>query len=281
VKLIQDKRVLEIGDPSGRLATSLETYKEWVIIEPNKNNHINFKQNIHFIEGFFDNNFSTNVSIDIIVHSHLFEHIYEPNLFLKKCYELLSDGGEMFFGIPNMQHIAMENLSCCLGVFFEHTIFINKTNVIGMLVNNGFEILEIIDCENHSTMYHAKKGSIPNIKSISIIPNYKDVFFESVNKIQTFIHSCQGYSENEIYLFGASYNTQFLLAFGLSKYKIVGILDNCKEKQGKYLYGYNLQIFDPIIVKDKNCVVVVKNGYYSKEIIEQLYVINPLLVIIT
>jgi hypothetical protein len=104
---------------------------------------------------------------------------------------------------------------------------------------------------------------------------------ESVNKAQTFIHSCKCYFENEIYLFGASYNTQFLLAFGLSEYKIVGILDNCKEKQGKYLYGYDLQIFDPAVVKDKNCVVVVKNGYYSKEIIEQLYVINPLLIIVS
>jgi hypothetical protein len=122
---------------------------------------------------------------------------------------------------------------------------------------------------------------VPVIKEFSVIQNYKDVFFESVDEARIFIDSCECYLGKEIYLFGASYNTQFLLAFGFSKYNIVGILDNCKEKQGKYLYGYDLQIFDPIVVKDKKCVVIVRIGYYSKEVIEQLLVINPLLIIVS
>jgi hypothetical protein len=61
-------------------------------------------------------------------------------------------------------------------------------------------------------------------------------------------------------VFGASYNTQYLLALGLNTIKINGILDNCKEKQGKFLSGYALQIFSPDIIKDlSNCVVIIKN----------------------
>jgi len=53
----------------------------------------------------------------VIVHSHLFEHIYEPNLFLTKCYNLLDSDGEMFFGVPNIQNIADEQLCPFLGIF--------------------------------------------------------------------------------------------------------------------------------------------------------------------
>jgi SAM-dependent methyltransferase len=145
-QLIINKNILEIGDPSGRIANASSGFSNWYIIEPNKNENIVFKQNIHFISAFFDENFNINKieknkTIDIIVHSHVFEHMYSPNTFLKKCYEILVDDGEMIFGIPNMEHIALNELAPCLGIFFEHTIFLNKENVSGMLIKNGFKII--------------------------------------------------------------------------------------------------------------------------------------------
>jgi 2-polyprenyl-3-methyl-5-hydroxy-6-metoxy-1,4-benzoquinol methylase len=105
------KNILEIGDPSGKIANALDNYNKWYIVEPNKNKNIQFDKNIEFITGFFDENFYIYEKIDLIVHSHLFEHIYEPNKFLKKCWDLLQDNGEMFFGIPNMEHIADNKIS--------------------------------------------------------------------------------------------------------------------------------------------------------------------------
>jgi hypothetical protein len=84
----------------------------------------------------------------------------------------------------------------------------------------------------------------------------------------------------DIFLFGASYNTQFLLVLGLNKIKISGILDNCKEKQGKYFYGYDFVIYDPSIIIGKKCAVFVKNGYYSTENIKQLRNLNNQVVIL-
>ena len=85
-------------------------------------------QNINFIREFFDDNITNlvNEKIDVILHSHLFEHIYEPNIFLKNCFDLLSDDGEMFFSVPNMQFMADNSIVPFFGVFFEHTIFLNK-----------------------------------------------------------------------------------------------------------------------------------------------------------
>ena len=84
-----NKNILEIGDPSGRIANVSDGFSNWYIIEPNKNENIMFKKNIHFISDFFDEDFiinnKTHQSIDIIIHSHVFEHMYSPNTFLHLC----------------------------------------------------------------------------------------------------------------------------------------------------------------------------------------------------
>ena len=313
-EIVEGAVVLEIGDPSGRVACALSNYNVWYIVEPNKNEAIEWKDNIHFIEDFFDENFSLGFSVDRIVHSHVFEHMYSPNVFLKKCWDVLKEEGEMFFGIPNMEHIAQEGLAPCLGIFFEHTIFLSKENVEYLLKRNGFEVLSIYDYENHSILFHVKKvmpdfriedaqsnrsnpfisatmpafggtakGGILNENWCNIdvvsITDYTQVFLTSIDKWKGMIRSVDD-SIIDLYIFGASYNSQYLLALGLAEKKITGILDNCKEKQGKYLYGYPLKIFSPSVICGKVCGVIVKNGYYSNEILTQLRELNPDVIII-
>jgi predicted SAM-dependent methyltransferase len=276
-EIVEDAVVLEIGDPSGRVACALSNYDVWYIVEPNKNESVQWKENIHFIEDFFDENFSLGFSVDRIVHSHVFEHIYSPNVFLKKCWNVLKEEGEMFFGIPNMEYIAKYNLAPCLGVFFEHTIFLSKENIKYLLNRNGFEIVSIYDYENHSILFHVKKV-MPAFIDVVSITDYTPVFLNSIENWKAMIRSVD--DSIELYIFGASYNSQYILALGLANKKIMGILDNCKEKQGKYLYGYPLKIFSPSVICGKVCGVIVKNGYYSNEILSQLRELNSDVIII-
>lgn len=275
--IIENKNILEIGCPSGKIAQNVTKFKKWFIVEPNKNSEVVFPKNVIFIEKFFDKDFCLNEDeINVIIHSHLFEHIYDFNDFLKKCYDILSNNGEMFFGVPNMQNIAESEIAPFLGIFFEHTCFLNKENITMLLNNNNFEIIEIIDYENHSTLYHCKKNNAfsQNIKPIT---DYYDTFINSIDVYNNFVKKINNYiinSTKDIYIFGASYNTQFLISFGLELKNLKGILDNCKEKQGKFLYGYNLKIYDPNVIINNNCIVIVKNGYYSKEIIKQINDLN-------
>jgi len=277
--IIKKRNVLEIGCPSGKIALKANDYNKWFIVEPNKNDAIIFNENIHFIETFFDEHFEIDDKIDVIIHSHLFEHIYEPNVFLKKCYETLSANGEMFFGVPNMDVIAETGICPFLGIFFEHTIALTKENIKYVLTKNNFEIVEIIDYKQHSTLYHCRKKTnqywIP--RKHQIINKYET--FMQTNKVyEAFAEKCNeriANSNKEVYIFGASYNTQFLICFGIRVDKIKGILDNSKEKQGKYLYGYELQIYDPNVLKNSDCIVILKNGYYLNEVFEQIMGINP------
>jgi predicted SAM-dependent methyltransferase len=278
---VKDKNILEIGCPSGKLANNLTSYNKWFIIEPNKNFDVKFNENVIFIEKFFDSNFTMDTNIDVIIHSHLFEHIYLPNDFLKKCNDTLKDDGEMIFGVPNMSYFAESNITPFLGVFFEHTIFLNKENISYMLNNNNFEIVEIIDYENHSTIYHCKKSKKINstLNSISVkFKNFYNSFMESNYIFTEFVKKCNNIisnnSDKDVYIFGASYNTQYLLALGIDSNNIKGILDNSKEKQNKYFYGYDLIIQNPEIITNNDCIVILKNGYYANEIKEQLLSIN-------
>ena len=266
--LIEDKTILEIGCPSGKIANSINNYKKWYIVEPNKNIDVIFKDNIEFIECFFTNEFKLDKNIDIIIHSHFFEHTYEPNQFLKKCYELLKEADEMIFGVPNIQHLTEEKIVLFNGLCFEHTIFLNKQNICYLLKKNGFEIINIIDYVNHSNIYHVKKSIITECPIIKI-NDYYPVFMEIINDYTTFISKCNDILINtckKVYIFGAGYNTQNLLSLGIKKDKIYGILDNCKEKQNKYLYGFDYLIYSPEIIKNTECIVILKNGYYINEI---------------
>jgi predicted SAM-dependent methyltransferase len=281
--IIIDKTILEIGDPSGKIANQCKNFKKWIIVEPNKNLSVNFNKNIEFIELFFNNDFSINDKIDIIVHSHLLEHIYEPNVFLKKCYDILTDNGEMIFGVPNMEHIGKNEIAPCLGIFFEHTIFLNKENILYLLKKNGFEVLNFVYHESHSLLFHVKK--INNFQNDKVnIFNYSTQFFLTLDKYKKFVDYCNEFLENKqnkfVYIFGASYNTQFLLSLGLNVAKIDGIIDNCSDKHGHFLYGYNLQIFSPEILSSCDSCVILKNGYYSDEIRNQLLKIKSSLTIL-
>jgi len=276
-KIINNKIVLEVGCPSGKLALSHDNYKKWYIVEPNKNKTIYFNEKIVFIESFFDENFTINDSVDIIVHSHLFEHIYEPNVFLKQCYDILNDDGEMYFGVPNMEYIAEQNLSLFLGIFFEHTIFLNKDNIICLLIQNGFEIKNIIDYQTHSVLFHVKKVKQIIKPELKIITNYYDNFINFMKEFTSYVNNYNTIirkTNKPVYIFGASYNTQLLLTMDINKNKIIGILDNCQNKHNKYLYGCDLKIYSPEIIKNNECIVIVKAGYYSNEIKEQLKRIN-------
>ena len=86
-------------------------------------------------------------------------------------------------------------------------------------------------------------------------------------KLVTKINKQMECSNKDIFLFGAHVFTQYLISFGLDVSKIKLILDNNPDKQGKRLYGTELFVASPKILKDKNnSLVILQAGVYNKEI---------------
>lgn len=90
------KNVLEIGGGHGKLSQlclALGKVK-WSIVEPNSPQKYD---NISYIDGFFRKELVKGGEYDCIVHSHTFEHIYEPNEFLNEIASVLTGGGGLWF----------------------------------------------------------------------------------------------------------------------------------------------------------------------------------------
>ena len=125
--------------------------------------------------------------------------------------------------------------------------------------------------EDHSIFYATKKiyackKKIFNNnykKNKEIYKKYIDFHKELVTNINKKINETQ----TEIYLFGAHVFSQFLLNFGLKENKIKCILDNDEKKQDKRLYGTNLKVYSPKILKSvRNATVILRSGVYNNEI---------------
>ena len=73
--------------------------------------------------------------------------------------------------------------------------------------------------------------------------------------------------DGEIYLFGGHIFSQFLINRGLNISKIISIIDNDINKQGKRLYGTPLMVQSPYILRDKkNTAVILVAANYDHEI---------------
>ena len=106
VKKYSKGDILEIGGGNGALAlnyTKISTQR-WTIIEAQPLFSGNDK--IKVITGFFDENFDSQkegIMVDTIVHSHVMEHIIDPNTMLQAIRKILPVGGRHLFSIPNLE----------------------------------------------------------------------------------------------------------------------------------------------------------------------------------
>lgn len=300
-KQTSGKNVLEIGDPSGKMLSLVNSYKSWTIVEPNISRELSMMSvklgnNINIIEEFFDELVATKIRFsdirpEVIIHSHVFEHIYEPSSFLNLCWSILPNDGKMIFAIPNMKHIVEESIAPFFGLFFEHTVYMDENIVQFLLEKSNFIIESVYYHEKHSIIFVTKKSSTPLLQKYStqLLHELSTPFVESFNNtLRIYVNYVNRCNEKmrkddheQYFIFGASYNTQMLLALGLDVQNIICILDNCESKHGKYLQGTKMKIEPPSIIKIyQNPCIILRNGYYTKEITSQLCKIDTTIKII-
>ena len=84
-------------------------------------------------------------------------------------------------------------------------------------------------------------------------------------------------SKENTFIFGAHIFTQYLIKFGLDEGLFANILDNDHRKIGNRLYGTDLTVRSPKILKDiENPVLVLKAAQYTEEIKKDILEnINP------
>lgn len=272
---VSEKTVLELSDPSAKIAKLCKNYKKWYIVEPNS--YLDDTEKITFINKFFDEKFTIDDKVDLIVHSHFFEHTYEPKLILENSHRLLEDGGMMYFSVPNLDFLLNNGYQPNNILHFEHTFYFDIDRLSFLLNTTGFEILEIKEFRNHSLFFKCKKTEF-NLDLKTDFVEIKSKFQLSFDKYQNLIKKINQVSSDydQIVLFGCHMSSQFLLSNGLNQYVIDFIVDNAQNKQNKYLYGFDLQTKSPSEIKDDKKVLVIlsHSGVYFSEIKQSLESLN-------
>ena len=266
--------ILEIGGSNGELAKIFQSKESkktpWTIIEPNPS----FKgdNNIKVVESFYDESTSL-PNIKTIIHSHVLEHLNDPNVLFHDINSNLSENGKHLFSIPNLYQYLKKKYSNSIN--FEHTFFLTEYFTDYLLKKHNFKIIEKYKYEHHSIFYATEKDY--NAKTPSLKNKYKEYkklyldmvkyYDQEVVRLNQLMDSFSG----EIYLFGAHIFSQFLIYRGLNQNKIKGIIDNSQMKENKRLYGTELIVCSPIVISDKlNTAVILKAGQYQNEVKKQL-----------
>jgi len=273
--------VLEIGGAHGILSKEYQRLADidWTIVEPNPEPVEGCKAT--FIQGFFNDQFSFGKPVDLVVHSHVFEHIYDSNLFMSHLAAFIRTGKHLVFSIPNMEAMLERKYTNCIN--FEHTMFLTEPYVEFLLAKHGFRVSrKQYFLDDHSIFYdvvrdpEVRPQSLPSglyKKNRALYQAYIDYHQALIKNLNRKISD----SGRKVYLFGAHVFAQYLIEFGLHTSEIVCLLDNDPEKHGKRLYGTNLKVNSPKILRDVEApIVILKAGVYNEEIkADILENINP------
>lgn len=277
------KSVLEIGGAHGILSREYkkENSIDWTILEPNPLPAEGVDAT--FIKGFFDDKFTFDGEIDTIIHSHVFEHVYNPDEFINHIYNFLKEGQKLIFSLPNMEEMLKRKYTNCIN--FEHTVFITEPYVEYLLSKHGFrQVAKEYFKDDHSIFYAYEKNTGEKTIELpcGLYQHNKKLYLDYVDYHKKLITDLnekiakidEGQS---IYLFGAHVFAQYLIEFGLDTSRIICLLDNDTNKQGKRLYGTSLLVESPKILSDvDNPIVILKAGVYNQEVSNDiLNNINP------
>ena len=264
--------VLEIGGGAGRLGKLFldkSASYSWTMVEPNhsykKLDHPNF---IHE-KKWFNDDYIIEDKYDAIVHSHVFEHVYDPLAFLKTIYNQTNTNTSHIFSFPNLYKFLENGYTNTLN--FEHTTFLTEEITDILLEQVGFKIIKKEYYKEHSIFYACEKVTPNNIEfPNSIYEKNKSLFLKYVKYYNNEINSLNKKIKNhkgEVFLFGGHIFSQFLIFNGLDTESIKCILDNSSIKQDNRLYGTSFIVKSPHILKQyNNPAVILKAGSYNEEI---------------
>jgi hypothetical protein len=285
---ISNIQLLEIGGGSLKLASKLLQsnldIKKYTVYEKNMSCAHTIDERIILINEYFLKTTQINDPIDIFIHSHVLEHVWNPVEFIESISKQMKNNKYHCFIVPNLQETFNNKYTNALN--FEHSFFITEPFIDTILHNNNFEIIKKNYYLDHSILYMTKyiQKEIIYKPFPNMFDEYNNMaisFYDYHKELISTINDTTASFDGEIYLFGAHIFSQFLIAFGLDTMKIKGILDNSIEKNQKKLYGTDLCVYFPNIIEPmKNVCVILKVASYHSEIQEQLININPNVIII-
>ena len=140
---INGKLLFELGSGEGFVLELFEKKGFDVYgIEPSKDNMeiINKKLKMGKCEVGFAENIKTNTKFDVVIMSHILEHVVNCKEILSNLKDIISDKGVLFIEVPNCENIAILEQSVNEQ---PHIYHFTKQSLQKLMENLGFRILRI------------------------------------------------------------------------------------------------------------------------------------------
>jgi hypothetical protein len=261
--------ILEIGACTDALASCIleKTNCKYYISDPSYTGN---RDNIHVIDKFIEDVPLTEIDVDTIVMSNVFEHIYEPVSLIQKFASSLNIKN-IFINHPHFEHDIHNGVYNLLNS--EHIYYVEHQFLIDTFSKHGFQLVTRGQYKTHTVQFHLVR-SVPQLQ---VMPKNKTsendvrLYFDKLRKVVQYLNDymCSNPSKR-VYLWPASAYSIALFSHGLDHTKVSGFLDNSPNKINKYAYGYNLKCYSFTQIVEENaedtCVVLTGAGQYLDEI---------------
>ena len=274
--------VLQIGSSDGY---SLSRFKAAGVdrvlgVEPSKSS-ADLAQLLYNIETITNSaeDFKTDENFELILLTHVLEHLFEPQKTLDKCLKQQAqiDEGFIYIEVPLLATVE----SLCPGFFaFEHVNYYTRQNLIQSLELTGYSVVSLVEHYNSNlspvigVLASTKKQKYVDTplnefeRNKEILEHYRirelKSWQQKLNKILLDLQN-----QKRLFLWGAGIHTSQLLANTnlLKVCKISGLIDGSNLKWGIKQGDW--------IVKDPNCIdwkrgdAILISSYASEEEIHE------------
>lgn len=218
------------------------------------------------IDGYYEN-YGFGQKFDGIVSRFNLEHIVHLDIFLKKAYAELKDGGAIFVQVPNIECFLAGGV---VSVFaHEHPHYFCKSSLAAILTKCGFEV-DFIKAElsDPSIIAVARKPRVG-------LRNYQRVL-SNIRAVDTLIEIMDMYDNTvQFNFYGAGLTLAGLLYLDgrIARYSPqIFIIDDNSLIVGKYMPNTNLEVrsFSERIKEGRHVLFVFLNPIYHAQVIEKV-----------
>lgn len=283
-KLIDDYNFFEIGGSYGTLAKLIIHYYKhtkninilYKILEFDSSNYLPI-ENVEYMNGNCETYDFKNVKT--LIMSHVFEHLYEPRLFLKNISE--TDIEEIYISIPDMESLSKSGDINNLNIF--HTFYIDTKYITYLFKEYNYTLKDTYNYENNSIFYYFVKEQriLTNDFSINInntnlintnLINIQSHFYrEMKNKINNII------IESPFFICPSGLYGRFIYYYlnNNTKNNVLGFLDSDPMKINKRLCGTHLLTYEKEKISHiEDCIVLIVSNKHKDELTKHILSCN-------
>lgn len=254
--------IVEIAGGAGKVFQNFvknnPDYTYWKVVDINPSNIYQEDPRCIVKHGLFEPEEDVQEG-DTVISSHFVEHVYHLEEFLKDLHS--RNPKYHIFTLPNFKKFAASNYTAT--IMFEHPHYLAEDCLDYLLALTGWKIKEKKFFLDHSIFYITEP----------CIPEERETTFTSAPDINNLITYMQqrvaSLPDSKFYVFGAHLTYYYLLNLGVPEDKIIAVVDNDPNKQGRRMYGTNTKVISPSELP-KNALVFLEMGPYNQEIANNL-----------